>query len=163
MTTKLSPTEDLSLTRLDPLPELEPPAPLKFPTFQEVVDLEIQQQQMGTESRRLLDLFDGTLSDQTPLIDDFQRHPEKYGEETHELLGLLASGNKSVGHLTPHERRLLNLATLDFHQGPTQPKVPIPARQKATQKPARMKNAPRPRSRINSVPDTQLPAFWWRQ
>ena len=154
---------------LTKLPELQPQEAPRFPTFQELVDLDATTSK-ETESRRLSDLFDGTLGDQTRLVDDFQRHQEKYGEECHDLLQRLASGNLSVEQLSQNDRRLLNLATFDFHQAAPPKKAPTikkpgtsmqakPRRRTGLFNKARVQTQ-KPRPGID-VPVTELPAYWW--
>jgi len=151
------------------LPELQPQGAPRFPTFQELVDLDAMTSR-ETGNHRLSDLFDGTLGDQTRLIEDFQKYPEKYGEECHDLLQRLASGNLSVEQLSQNDRRLLNLATLDFHQA-APPKKPPTIKKPGTSmqsKPRRRTGlfnkaraqAQKPRPGID-VPVTELPAYWW--
>lgn len=157
-----------SMPSISPLLPLEPP---QFPSFKELVELDKDEQLQPQKRRRILDLFDGTLGDPTPLVDDFQRHPEKYGTESHELLGQLASGTKSIEHLNDHERRILNLATFDYHQTLPPKKATDPIKKvtaKMTGTPTRRQRIrrkvqkPKPRPGID-VPATELPAYWWLQ
>jgi hypothetical protein len=152
------------------LPEVPPLEAPQFPTFQELVDLEATTTR-ETGSRRLSDLFDGTLGDQTRLVEDFQRNPEKYGEECHGLLRRLESGSSSVDHLSPEDRRLLNLATFDFHQtappkkpATTPKKSPVSMQAKPRQRTGRFNKVrvetQKPRPGID-VPVTELPVYWW--
>lgn len=153
------------------LPSLPPPEAPRFPTFQELVDLEATTTK-GTGNRHLSDLFDGTLGDQTRLVEDFQKNPDKYGEECHDLLQRLGSGNLSTDQLSPHDRRLLNLATLDYHQAVHPKKKPPEAgkakgatsKGKPAQRTARFNKVQteKPRPGID-VPVTELPAYWWLQ
>jgi hypothetical protein len=159
-------TSQPGLTSLPEVPPLEAP---QFPTFQELVDLDATSMK-ATGNRPLSDLFDGTLGDQTRLVEDFQRHPEKYGEESHDLLQRLASGSSSVDHLSPTDRRLLNLATFDFHQAVPPKKPPTPKKSTTS-----MQNKPlqrtgrfnKPKVKIQKprpgvdVPVTELPVYWW--
>jgi len=173
MTTK-KPSSDTnstaqSLVKLPSIPSLQPPEPPRFPSFNELVSMDREEQLQPKKSRRLLDLFDGTLGDPTLLAEDFRRHPEKYGKESHEFLEQLASGTKSVEHLNEHERRLLNLATFDYHQAPAPKKTdPIQRAAAASSKNGtgrrrvRRANRPKPRPGID-VPVTELPAYWWMQ
>jgi hypothetical protein len=154
-------------TSLEELPALSPPQPPTFPSFKELVELDTTEQLQPQKSRRLLDLFDGTLGDLTPLLEDFRRSPEKYGNESQSLLEQLESGNKSVGQLNSHERRLLNLATFDYHQAPS-PKRPNPVQRAAassagtTTRKQRLKHrkTEKPRPGVD-IPVTELPAYWW--
>lgn len=158
-----------SQPELRKLPELQPPEAPRFPTFQELVDLDATTS-METGRRRLSDLFDGTLGDQTRLVEDFQRSPEKYGEECQELLQRLASGKSSVDQLNDHDRRLLNLATFDYHQTPPPKKTPTIKKPGVSMeaKPRRRTGlfnkeraqTQKPRPGID-VPVTELPAYWW--
>lgn len=147
------------------LPSLKPlaaPTPPNFPTFAELVE-EDRKAQLSPQRKKETDLFDGILGDLTLLVSDYQRHPEKYGIETHDLLEQLMHGSKSIEHLTTHERRLLNLATFDYYQA-------VPPK-KDKQKPTRA--APQRRSSAHvkaksekprpgiDVPETELPAYWW--
>lgn len=154
---------------LTSLPDLPPPEPPRFPTFQELVDLDATTTK-ETGNRRLSDLFDGTLGDPIRLIEDFQRHPEKYGEECQDLLQRLESGASSIEQLSPNDRRLLNLATFDFHQT-VPPKKETTAKKPGTSMQAKPRRrtglfdrqkaqTQKPRPGID-VPVTELPAYWW--
>lgn len=155
------------LEGLPNIPSLQSPEPPTFPSFKELVELDRMEQLQPQQSRRLLDLFDGTLGDPTPLVEDFRAHPEKYGNESHEFLEQLASGTKSVKHLSTNERRLLNLATFDYHQA-LPPKKPSPIQRAAAaaspkgQVKQRVRRAQKPKPRPGiDVPVTELPAYWW--
>jgi hypothetical protein len=146
---------------LDPIPPLTPPA---FPTFSELVEADTLQTQQ--KSKRLTDLFDGTLGDLTLLVSDYQEHPDKYEASVKDLLEQLMHGSKLLEHLSSSDRLLLNIATLCYHQAAPPP-------------PARTANAPRrkldktSKARKNQkqqkprpgtdVPVTELPAYWWLQ
>lgn len=169
MTTKQPLSEEPSTTTsLTSLPPLTPPSPPRFLTFSEMVELDAQQQQEQPKTRRLTDLFDGVLGDQTLLVSDYQRHPEKYGEEVRGLLEHLMQGSRSVEHLTTSERRLLNLATFDYFQAvPPKKEPPVThgsnkakPRAQVPHKTASKKEKPRPGL---DVPVTELPAYWWLQ
>jgi len=157
--------ENVPVPGLTCLPEIQPPIFPEFPTFQELVK-QHGESSSETVNRRLSDLFDGTLGDQTRLVEDFQSCPEKYGEECRELLQRLASGSASVKHLNPNDRRLLNLATLDYHQSVPPKKSPTPKNSAAQEtRPAqRVKRqrppTERPRPGLD-VPVTELPVYWW--
>ena len=160
--------ENVPVPGLTCLPEIQPPIFPEFPTFQELVK-QHEESSSETVSRRLSDLFDGTLGDQTRLVEDFQKYPEKYGEECRELLQRLESGSASVKHLNPNDRRLLNLATLDYHQSVPPKKSPTPENSTAkesrpVQRVQRVKRQKppieRPRPGLD-VPVTELPVYWW--
>jgi hypothetical protein len=168
MTTKQPLSEEPSTTTN--LTSLQPPVappPPQFPTFSELVELEAQEQ-ATPKMRRLTDLFDGTLGDPTLLVSDYQRNPEKYGDEVKGLLEQLMQGSKSVERLTTSERRLLNLATFDYFQAPPLKKEPPVThgsnkgkpRPQAPRKAAPKREKPRPGI---DVPVTELPAYWWLQ
>lgn len=171
MTTKQPLSEEqLTTTELTSLPPLTAPSPPVFPTFTELVEMDLQEQAAPTKARRLSDLFD-LLKDQNLLLSDYQRYPEKYGEEVHELLGQLMQGSKSAERLTPSDRRLLNIATFDYFQSvpPKKPKpvtngsrkAPVVAEAKPTKAWLKADNEkPRPGA---DVPVTELPAYWWLQ
>jgi len=155
------PSSIVNLPSLKPLEALTPP---KFQTFDELVE-EDRKEQLHPQTRKEMDLFDGILGDPTLLVSDYQRHPEKYGAETHGLLEQLMQGSKSIERLTTHERRLLNLATFDYYQAvPPKKEVPKPTktpdRRAAKQREAPKKEKPRPGV---DVPVTELPAYWWLQ
>lgn len=154
----------LNTASLLSLKPLEAPTPPKFPTFKELVE-EDKQDQLRPPLKKETDLFDGILGDLTLLVSDYQRHPEKYGIETHDLLEQLMHGSKSIEHLTTHERRLLNLATFDYYQSKPQKKdhqktQKPPERRAATPRKVPKKERPRPGV---DVPVTELPAYWWLQ
>lgn len=162
--TSTTKSADPSLFELPRLASLQPPT---FPSFKELAARDRTEQLQPPKSRRLLDLFDGTLGDLTQLLEDFHRFPDKYGKESQGLLEQLASGSKSVEQLNPHDRRLLNLATFDYHQAPA-PKKPDPVQRAAslakgtTTRRRRVKSSKieKPRPGID-VPVTELPAYWW--
>lgn len=182
MRTKKSSPQKLP-TGMEPLslPVIEPPSPLRFPTFKELVESDANQSQtLVTPPRRMNDLFDGILGTLDPLLADYQANPTKYGEETHPLLERLTHGMNSLERLTESERRLLNLATLDFYSA-TKPKVEEPRRpalelpkdgaeidgegaedeyEKTAHQDAKKPEAPVPGV---DVPATELPAYWWLQ
>lgn len=157
------------------LPAIEPPSPPQFPTFQQLVELDREslQRTLAAPPRRLNDLFDGILGDLAPLLADYQTNPEKYGEETHELLEQLTHGSKLLEQLSANERVLLNRATFDFYQA-VPPKKPVPLVKQAEAKdPAdelegaesEGADAEKPEAPVPGVdvPVTELPAYWWLQ
>ena len=170
-------------TGMEPLslPVIAPPSPLRFPTFQELVEADANPSPTsGTPKPKLNDLFDGILGTLDPLLADYQANPTKYGEETHQLLEQLIHGSSSLERLTTNERRLLNLATLDFYSA-TKPKAEAP-RLPALEAPEEEadgeaeddhdeheKNAhqdtKKPEAPVPGVdvPVTELPAYWWLQ
>lgn len=165
------------ITELPSLPPLEPLSPPTFPTFQQQVEADLASQQAPPAPRKMNDLFDGILGTLDPLLADFQASPEKYGEETHELLSQLILGSKSLEQLSPTERRLLNLATFDFYQTP-KPKPPAPLVKEAAadteenepedeldeeaeeRQAAKNEEGQGPIPGVD-VPVTELPAYWW--
>lgn len=175
MTTKLSLPPDTSQilpVKLDPI---LPPDPPRFPTFSELVELDASTPIEMTR-RGSTDLFDGFLGDVTPLLSDFQENPERYGEETHALLEQLMSGNTSIERLSATEKRLLSLATYDFFQSkPVKNREKQASKKQASAKPGRVYKAKtlnqlrRESNKSNklgserrrSVPETELPAYWW--
>lgn len=168
------PQEQSEITALPSLPKLEPPSPPTFPTFQQLVEAE-RVSQPAASPKKLNDLFDGILGTLAPLLADFQANPEKYGEETHELLGQLTLGTKSLEQLSPNERRLLNLATFDFYQTPkpkpAEPLVKEAAVDEDEELTDELDEAAEEREAANEkgqgpipgvdVPVTELPAYWW--
>lgn len=173
MTTKPpSPSKPSSEFLREYLPELEAPSFPKFPTFAELVEAE-QKSPPTTAPKKLNDLFDGILGDLTPLLSDYARCPEKYGEETHPLLEQLTSGSKSLEQLSENERRILNLATFDFYQvDPPKKEAARPPLVKESSAKDGLEleeelrdeepetQGPGPRPGID-VPETELPAYWW--
>lgn len=166
-------TNERSLSKLSiatapkSLPPLEPPPPPHFPTLEEVVQL-ASEEVYQRPARRALGLFDGLLGDPTPMLEDFSRHPERYGAEGHDLLGRLLSGSTSLKQLSDEERRILDLATFDFMQNP-QPQGQTKQAQALkpmtssveTPKELRAKlEKQKPRPGVD-VPVTELPAYWW--
>jgi hypothetical protein len=170
------PPASSEITALPSLPEIAPLSPPTFPTFQQLVEADRESLSAPAPTRVLNDLFDGILGTLEPLLADFQEHPEKYSQETHELLGQLTHGSKSLEQLTAHERRLLNLATLDFYSA-TPPKKPEPIVKQAEAEPeedeatdeldeeAEERRASKDKGRGPipgvDVPVTELPAYWW--
>lgn len=173
------PHEPSETTALPSLPKIEPLSPPTFPTFQQLVEADrVSLQSTSSVPKKLNDLFDGILGTLEPLLADFQESPEKYGEETHELLGQLTLGSKSLEQLSPNERRLLNLATFDFYQAP-KPKPPEPLvkeaeaedeededpidelDEEAEERRAAKNDKGRGPTPGLDVPVTELPAYWW--
>jgi len=149
---------DINLPFLEPLEPLAPLSPLTFPRFEDLVAEDLKKQ--TTQTRKETDLFSGYLGDPAVLLEDFQLHPEKYGVETHELMGQLMQGSKSVEHLNPSDRRLLNLATVDYYQAapakPAEKKRQFTKSAGAQQRPSRIRK-PRPQRTARA----ELPDFWW--
>ena len=164
MTTKKPSSKELSpdssLPFLEPLKPLEPLSPPTFPRFTDLVEEDAMRQTQPTKTRAPTDLFSGFLGNHLPLIEDFQRHPEKYGTETHELLELLMHGSRSVEQLNANERRLLNLATLDYYQ--STPKKPAEKRTTLSKTATTKSRVPRIRKpRPQRTARAELPSFWW--
>jgi hypothetical protein len=192
-TKQSSPLKPSVDTELPSLPKIERLSPLQFPTFQQLVEEDRASQQVASSPtpKKLNDLFDGMLGDLTPLLTDYQDHPEKYGAETHDLLEQLTHGSKSLEQLSTMERTLLNRATFDFFQAvPKKPEVPTaPAveekddvldelektaeaeldgdtdmlRDDEANEFAGIADAKKPEAPIPGVdvPTTELPAYWW--
>lgn len=138
------------------LPFLKPLEPTSFPDFPTLAQLaEVPEQ----EAKKETSLFDGLLGDVGALHDDMVRHPEKYDRRTSELLTQLASGSLPPKNLTPEERRLLDMAVMDYAQAP-RPRAPGPARanQQPKKAPAKKRADPVPG---RDVPVTELPPYWW--
>lgn len=169
------PREQSEITALPSLPALEPPSPPTFPTFQQLVEADRASPPPTSSAQKLNDLFDGILGTLAPLLADFQASPERYGEETHELLGQLILGTKSLEQLSPNERRLLNLATFDFYQAPkpkpVEPLVKEAAVDEGEELTDELDEEAEERAAENGegrgpipgvdVPVTELPAYWW--
>jgi len=167
------------ITALPSLPKIEPLSPPTFPTFQQLVEADrVSQQSTSSVPKKMNDLFDGILGTLEPLLADFQENPEKYGEETHELLGQLTLGSKSLEQLSPNERRLLNLATFDFYQAPKPKPAEEPEllvkeaeaededtldelEEEAVERLAAKNGEGRGPIPGVDVPVTELPAYWW--
>ncbi len=150
-------SSDMELPYLKPLERLSPVTFPKFPTLEELV----QQETQVPVPRKLTGIFDGFLSDLTPLIEDFSQHPKRYGAETHDLLERLRSGSTSIERLSTTERLLLDRATYDFFQAPEAPRT-APLAQPSTEKVAARHYKPeRPRIREPSTHTDELPEFWW--
>ncbi len=157
------------------LPEIEPLQPLRFPTFQQLVEEDRAAQSKTPAARPLNDLFSGMLGTLEPLLADYLAHPEKYGRETHDLLEQLTHGSKSLEQLTPSERRLLNLATYDFFQAVPQKKEPPLVKEAAPTDPEETAEETEVEDDSGAegdaggsgpvpgvdVPVTELPAYWW--
>ena len=117
---------------------ITPPQFPTFPSFPSLEDLAKQertrQETKTTSERSSVGLFDGILRDQTVMIDDWMRHPEKYSPEAQELLRRLAHGTTSPELLSGPEKTILDLAVLDFMAPPPQPKPPLQTQKKAPAK-----------------------------
>lgn len=143
-------------TRLEQLRPPEPLLPPVFPTLQELAaEHEIQQRTPPTR-KRLLDLFDGTLGDLAPLLEDFSLHPEKYGVDQTLLLERLASGSTSLEQLSKSDRLVLNLAVFDYNL-PAPPKASAPSKKPATV----TQESEEPEDQLDDFIETELPAHWW--
>ena len=150
---------DISLPFLGPLEPLAPPSPPTFPRFEDLVREETERQ-ATTKTKPLMDLVSAYLPDPSPLLEDFQKNPKRYGVETHELLGQLMQGSKSVEHLSPNERTLLNRATFDYFQ--TAPAKPVERNVRSTKTAATAQRTSRIRKpRPPRTARTELPDFWW--
>lgn len=183
MNTKLSsPPKPFETMELLSLPKLEPPSPLRFPTFQEIVESELANLSptLPTPPTKTNDLFGGMLGTLDPLLADYQATPEKYDVATHALLEQLIHGIKSLEQLSTTERALLNIATLDFFSAvkpKAEPPRLLPAEsveeeadpggeeeqpeyEKYAHTDAKKPEAPVPGV---DVPMTELPAYWWLQ
>lgn len=167
------PREQSEITELPSLPAIEPLSPPAFPTFQQLVEAD-RVSPPAVSSKKLNDLFDGILGTLDPLLTDYQASPEKYGEETHELLEQLTLGSKSLEQLSTNERRLLNLATFDFYQTPkpAPPLVKEAVAKVVDEEPtedfdeeAELRESAHEKGRGPvpglDVPVTELPAYWW--
>lgn len=152
---------------LDSMKPLEPPLPPVFPTLQELVTEQEIAARTPSTRHRLLDLFDGTLGDLAPLLEDFSLHPEKYGVDQTQLLEQLASGSTSLELLNPSQRLVLNLAVLDFN-------CPVPNVEPVQQKTASKQDndedeveeneehkSEESEAQPGEVPETELPTHWW--
>jgi hypothetical protein len=158
MSTKPSPHSmlQMEMQSIRPPETLLPPV---FPTLQElIVEQEIQQRTPPTR-QRLLDLFDGTLGDLAPLLEDFNLHPEKYGAAQTLLLEQLTSGSTSLEQLSKSDRSVLNLAVLDFN-APAPVKLAAPAKKPPAQEGSPYEDE-EPEEPFDDFVETELPAHWW--
>lgn len=171
MTTKPSSSfKKLSAQAIESIRPLEPALPPAFPTFQEMVLEDAIAARTPATSRRLLDLFDGTLGDLAPLLADFNQYPEKYEAAQTQLLQRLESGSTSIEQLSQSERLVLNFAVLDYLTPPVvKPPAPEPplAKQAAAERDEwddsdAYKNE-EPGTQPGESPETELPAHWWLQ
>lgn len=69
------------------------------------------------------------------LIADAERHPDRYDEDTKDLLEILAAGTKTIEKLNPTEQLLLNRAVIDYaaFKPRAKPKPPAPPKVKAAE------------------------------
>lgn len=105
---------------LSPLPSLPTlPKLLEFPLS--LSALEPTEQSPPTSTGLFLSL----LRDPAVLYRDYLDHPEKYDEQTAQLLMELISRTKTLETLTPEDMELLNKATMNF----AQPTRPLPKKQ----------------------------------
>lgn len=93
-----------------------------------------------------------------PLFVDARDFPEKYSDASLELLDALQSGQKTKEALTTEERKILDLAAMDFASAvpkKTQPpKKPLVVEEDDDEdEPEKEKEA--------SSPEADLPSFWW--
>lgn len=157
---------------LDSMKPLEPLLPPVFPTLQELaMEQEIAARTPPTR-QRLLDLFDGTLGDLAPLLEDFSLHPEKYGADQTQLLQQLESGSTSLELLNPNQRLVLNLAVLDFNspvpfvESPQLPKTASGSssdedEEYSTEEESEEYKHKEPEAQSDEMPETELPTHWW--
>lgn len=97
------------------------------------------------------------------LLDDYARDPKRYSAEVGQLLA--AYGARPPGELTPEERRLLDMAVLEFAAAP-RPVAPEPMRPKP--RPAKLKPPPREvesiergRPEKDAAPGVEPELYWW--
>jgi hypothetical protein len=72
-------------------------------------------------------LFSALLGDPEILLHDLLSDPSKYEEGVSNLVQDLASGQRSINDLEPHEMELLDRATIDFSQPRRSRQEPKPA------------------------------------
>lgn len=155
---------------LDPV---APPEPLTFPTFPSIDEL--LKHEAGTQPHPLLkltdtpppsptSLFDGLLGGRPEvLLQDALANPTRYEPATREALAAL--GGKRSTELTPEDRRILNLATIDYasvrprYAAPTKAGVPRPP----AQKPKSLDQDSLGDGRAPQVetPGGTMSAYWW--
>jgi len=146
------------LISLVPLLPLQAP---KFPSFAELVDQDLLQQQKNglpkTEG-----LFSAMLGDPRLLLLDLLDAPEKYEEGVSSLVQELVSGQKNLQSLDVHEQALLDRAVLDF----TRPKQIKPVEPPAKPRVPKHSQEEEAGTLEHAYEDTPLPpgmadAYWW--
>jgi hypothetical protein len=72
-------------------------------------------------------LFETYLGNLSALYEDAHRHPDKYEEDTRELIDRLMHQNKGTEGASPQEKEMLDKAVLDFlGSAPPQPEPSTP-------------------------------------
>lgn len=136
------------------------PKPPKFPTFEELLGLELQPLPTQKHTGLLYELLGGSP---TPIYNDAQAHPEKYTPEETALLEVIISrgpvqrGNLTCGCPSEHwdlsevERQCLDQMTLTFATADRIKPAAVPHRR-----------APTKKLEKQAMPSMEaLPAFWW--
>lgn len=107
------------------LPSLPALTPIKFPTFQELVDTDAAT--LGTPASKpaVVGAFKALLGTPEILHAAWLDNPEAYDPRLGPVLHLLLTGT-TLDQLSPEQLELLNQATLEFAQYRPPPKQPAP-------------------------------------
>lgn len=163
MTTKPPLLEILSPSTSPNLPQVSPPKGFPctdFPSFMDLVALDLKEQ-LNPKKKQRQGLFAGILGDLTPLVSDFQSHPEKYEDAAvADLLEQLTLGSKSLERLSPSDTSLLDLATIYYAQKPVARVDKTPTHRTKPRRVHVSRQKEEPRLGVD-VPETGLPAYWW--
>jgi hypothetical protein len=150
--------DDWNLESLHRPASIQPPSPPQFPAFMQLVELDREQAQ--APPARSSGLFEGLLGGRPEaLYEDAMANPDKYSPEAQLLLADIVAGKVDPRLLSDEQRRLLDLATIDF--ATAKPKAPRRS-PKAAPRPAAPPAAPleRPTPGVD-VPGEVPEPYWW--
>lgn len=150
---------DSNLTSLPGLDLIQPPAPPTFPSFIDLVRMETNGASTPPTKKGLFEVLVGQAE---PLYQATLEHPDKFSEEAKRLLHELMVGTKTLKGLTPAERQVLDLATIDFashsHRASN---VKPPMTPRTPPKRAPVDAAPEGPVQGVDVPPGEQEAYWW--
>jgi hypothetical protein len=152
-----SPT-DSSQANLFALDSILPYPPPTFPLFKDLV-WQAERGKGPTNQRQ--GLFEALVGRVEPIYQDSLAHPEKFSEEALILLAEVISGSKSLVALSASDRRVLDLATIDFASATPTKKRPVP--RAPTPRPVDRESPSEPAGPVVGidVPEGGEKAYWW--
>ena len=161
-----SPQPDYSAS----LANFGPDLPLRVPTVEELAAhltgekehpmLSVHSTARTGEVSLLQGLMGGSVD---VLLDDYARDPQRYSTEVGQALA--AYGVRSPGELTSEERRLLDMAVLEFAAAPRpvapEPMRPKPRPVKPKPPPKEVESIERGRPGEDAAPGVEPELYWW--
>jgi len=144
---------DWNLKSLHDLALTQAPSPPSLPSFVELARLDSTPPPPAGKG-----LFEALVGDTLPLYQDSVEHPDKFSSEGIALLAELAQGGKKVSELSPEDKRLLDLATIDFANAlPKAKHLPLRRRAPPREKPTETSDP----IRGVDTPEEAPTAYWW--